>query len=83
MGDDGEPKAYGLCEVTDRYKYRTEHEEDRRLSPYIPLWLLGWGANMNIQYCTTASFLSYIAKYVAKPERAVRAGAGHGGASGS
>jgi len=42
--------------------------EDQRLSPYVPLWLMAWGASMNIQFCTTAAFLSYIAKYVTKPE---------------
>ena len=42
--------------------------EDDRLSPYVPLWLLATGASMNVQYCTTAGFLSYIAKYVTKPE---------------
>ena len=45
---------------TDRYEYRTELAEDQRLSPYIPLWSLAWGANMNIQYCTAAGFLGYI-----------------------
>ena len=57
-----EPKAYHLDSKTDRYIYRTDEEEDRRLSTYVPLWLLAWGANMNVQYCTTAGFLSYIAK---------------------
>ena len=52
----------------DRYEYTTILKEDERLSTYVPLWLLAWGANMNIQYCTAASFLSYIAKYVPKPE---------------
>jgi hypothetical protein len=34
--------------TTDRYDYRTELEEDRRLSPYVPLWLLATGASMNV-----------------------------------
>jgi hypothetical protein len=52
----------------DRYVYRADLEEDQRLSPYVPLWLLATGASMNIQFCTTAGFLSYIAKYVCKAE---------------
>ena len=48
----------------DRYEYTCEHDDDERLSPYVPLWLLAWGASMNVQYCTSAGFLSYIAKYV-------------------
>ena len=50
------------CTETDRYIYRTTHTEDQRLSTYVPVWLLAWGANMNIQYCTTAGFLNYISK---------------------
>ena len=53
---------------TDRYEIRSDQPEDQRLSPYVPLWLLAWGASMNVQYCTGAGFLSYIAKYVTKPE---------------
>ena len=52
----------------DRYEYLTILQEDERLSTYVPLWSLAWGANMNIQYCTAAGFLSYISKYVPKPE---------------
>ena len=48
--------------------YKCEECEDERLSPYIPEWLLAWGANMNIQFCTAAGFLGYISKYVPKPE---------------
>ena len=57
-----EPAHYYLDPTSDRYIYRADEEEDRRLSTYVPLWLLAWGANMNIQYCTTAGFLSYISK---------------------
>ena len=46
---------------TDRYEIRSDQPEDQRLSPYVPLWLLAWGASMNVQYCTGAGFLSYIA----------------------
>jgi len=53
---------------TDRYEYRCTEEEDSRLSPYVPLWSLAWGAAMNIQRCTGPAFLSYIAKYVTKIE---------------
>ena len=60
--------AYQLSAETNRYEYRTEQPEDQWLSPYVPLWLLATGASMNMQYCTTAGFLSYIAKYVCKPE---------------
>ena len=41
---------------------------DGKLSPYVPEWLLAWGANINIQYCSSAHFLSYIAKYISKIE---------------
>ena len=30
--------------------------------------VLAWGGGMNIQYCTTAGFLSYMSKYITKPE---------------
>ena len=53
---------------TDRYEYRCSEEEDSRLSPYVPLWSLAWGAAMNIQRCTGPAFLSYISKYVTKIE---------------
>jgi len=55
---------------TDRYDQECYEEEDERLSTYEPLWLwlLAWGRGMNIQYCTSAGFLSYIAKYICKPE---------------
>ena len=64
----GVPVRCKLDTEADRYEYTTILKEDERLSTYVPLWLLAWGANMNIQYCTAASFLSYIAKYVPKPE---------------
>jgi hypothetical protein len=51
---------------TNRYDYKSTLEEDTRLSPYVPLWFLAWGAGMNIQRCTDAGFLSYISKYVTK-----------------
>jgi len=51
-----------------RYEYRCEKQEDERLSPYVPEWLLATGASMNIQYCDTTCFLAYIAKYITKPE---------------
>ena len=60
--DELEPAAYYLEPESERYIYRTDEEEDQRLSTFVPLWLLAWGANMNVQYCTTAGFLSYIAK---------------------
>ena len=66
--EDGAPVMYEKNSETDRFDYRTTKEEDQRLSPYIPLWLLATGASMNIQYCTTAGFLSYISKYVTKTE---------------
>ena len=50
----GEQARVALNVETDRYEYLTILEEDERLSTYIPLWLLAWGANMNIQYCTAA-----------------------------
>ena len=53
---------------TDRYNQACFEPEDARLSPYVPLWLLAWGGSMNIQYCTGSGFLSYIAKYICKPE---------------
>ena len=60
--------GYQLSAETNRYEYRTLQAEDQWLSPYVPLWLLATGASMNMQYCTTAGFLSYISKYVCKPE---------------
>ena len=57
-----EPADYYLEPESERYIYRTDVEEDQRLSTYVPLMLLAWGANMNVQYCTTSGFLSYIAK---------------------
>ena len=30
---------------TDRYEIRSDQPEDQRLSPYVPLWLLAWGAS--------------------------------------
>jgi hypothetical protein len=54
--------APALSLDTDRYIYRCEHEEDRRLSPYVAEWLLAWGASINVQWCTGAAFLSYISK---------------------
>jgi len=53
---------------TGRFEYVATEPEDTKLSPYVTEWLLAWGANINVQYCTTAHFLSYIAKYVTKPE---------------
>ena len=52
----------------DRWDQECFEEEDTQLSTYVPLWLLALGACMNIQYCTTSGFLSYIAKYISKPE---------------
>jgi len=49
---------------TARWDVECYEEEDGRLSPYVPLWLLASGASMNVQFCTSAGFLSYIAKYV-------------------
>ena len=54
--------------ATDRWDQECFEEEDGRLSPYVTEWLLASGASMNIQFCTTAGFLSYIAKYITKPE---------------
>ena len=68
----GAPIRCKLDAASDRYEYRTEGEEDLRISPYVPLWLLAWGANMNIQFMTATSFLSYISKYVPKPEPSSR-----------
>ena len=68
----GELKRVQLDEQGERYEYRAELEEDVRISPYVPLWLLAWGANMNIQFMTATSFLSYISKYVPKPEPSTR-----------
>lgn len=67
----GYPRPIGVTSTqlnpeTDRYEYRCTEEEDRRLSPYVALWSLAWGAGMNIQRCTSAGFLSYISKYVTK-----------------
>ena len=64
----GQPMRVRLNTEVDRYEYLTILQEDERLSTYVPLWSLAWGANMNIQYCTAAGFLSYISKYVPKPE---------------
>ena len=66
----GDYRYVRFNDESNRYEYRVEHEEDLRISPYVPLWLLAWGANMNVQYCTSAGFLGYIAKYVTKPEPA-------------
>ena len=68
----GKLKRVQLDEQGERYEYRAELEEDLRISPYVPLWLLAWGANMNIQFMTATSFLSYISKYVPKPEPSTR-----------
>ena len=68
VDEDGNLLMYKLNGDGDRYIYRAVLEEDVRISPYVPLWLLATGASMNIQYCTSAGFLSYIAKYVCKPE---------------
>jgi len=53
---------------TKRYEYTCLEKEDQRISPYVTLWLLAWGANVNVQYVTSAAFLGYIAKYVTKAE---------------
>ena len=50
-------------EETDRNLYECRYPEDERLSPYVPLWLLAWGANMNVQLMDHDRFLAYIAKY--------------------
>ena len=52
----------------DRYEYSCEAEEDVRISPYVPIWTLAWGAGSNIQRCSGATFLGYISKYITKPE---------------
>ena len=53
--------------VTERFELTCEiAEEDERLSPYVPEWLLAWGGGMNIQYCSSTHFPSYISKYVTK-----------------
>ena len=57
-----------LNHTTGRHEYEAVEPEDQKISPYVPEWLLAWGANMNVQYLTNTAFLSYIAKYVAKPE---------------
>lgn len=57
LDEQGEPRCkYGyprdwlkgmvqvMSNKTGRYIYRCEKEEDRLLSPYIPLWLLATGA---------------------------------------
>lgn len=52
-----------LDPATDRYTYEMRvPADDDRLSPYVPLWLLAWGASINVQFCTSAGFLNYIAK---------------------
>ena len=62
--EDGGPEMPTLNTTTDRWDNECYEPEDGRLSPYVPLWLLASGASMNIQFCTTAGFLSYIAKCV-------------------
>ena len=69
----GYPRRLGVTETelnteTSRYEYKCAEEEDRKLSPYIPLWSLAWGASMNVQWCTGPGYLSYISKYVTKIE---------------
>ena len=59
---------WGYNADTDRNEYPTFDAVDAKLSPYVAEWLLAWGAGMNIQYCTSSGFLSYIAKYITKPE---------------
>lgn len=51
-----------------RFEYGTVEAEDQCLSPYVPEWLLAWGAQINVQYCTGPGFLSYITKYITKEE---------------
>lgn len=62
--EEGGPEMPTLNTTTDRWDNECYEPEDGRLSPYVPLWLLASGASMNIQFCTTAGFLSYIAKCV-------------------
>ena len=54
---------------TGRYEYDCVHEEDERISPYVPEWLLAWGASMNIQRCTGTGFMNYTSKCVHLPIR--------------
>ena len=56
-------KSPSKDEETDRNLYECRYPEDERLSPYVPLWLLAWGANMNVQLMDHDRFLAYIAKY--------------------
>ena len=58
----------GYNKDLDRNEYVKFDDIDTRLSPYVPEWLFSWGANMNIQLCKTSGFISYIAKYITKPE---------------
>ena len=51
-----------------RYNYKRTKEADRWRSPYNAVILWIWRAHMNIQYCTSAGLVSYVSKYVAKPE---------------
>jgi hypothetical protein len=61
-GADGELVYAKIDKQTDRYQYRTELPEDERLSPYVPEWLLAWGASINVQRCTGSVFMHYVAK---------------------
>ena len=51
----GYPRPYRselvLNDETKKYEYPCIEEEDTRISPYVPLWLLAWGANINVQFC--------------------------------
>ena len=60
----GYPRRLGVTETelnteTSRYEYKCAEEEDRKLSPYIPLWSLAWGG---IDECAVVhrAWLSFI-----------------------
>lgn len=66
--DIGVTPAYTVHPSSGRYTYPCTQPEDENLSPYVPEWLLAYGAAMNVMYVDGGSFLSYIAKYVTKAE---------------
>jgi hypothetical protein len=46
------PTGVRTCRLdaeSDIYLYPCVEPEDQRLSPYVAMWLLAWGASMNIQ----------------------------------
>ena len=43
-------ETVAVSERTGKNIYRCECEEDRRLSPYVPLWLLATGDNIYIRW---------------------------------